>query len=540
MNTQFLELRIFSRMCKVSLALVVFVCVAGSVSGQEQSNAAAPSAASSLDDRLRKLQEQLAQMQTAMTEMRDEISRSRAESTELRSEMEATRLLLAAESKSSSSSKQYSPVEPHPNTSQSAAAPASRSYSSSEPGAQAPDENQQLISAKLAELHQTKVESASKYHVRLSGLVLFNAVENRGAVDNVDFPAVAVSTYPGIPEGSFAATLRQSQLGLEVFGPEIHGARISGDVQMDFAGGFPDVPNGSTFGLMRFRTGVVRLEWPKTTLVAGQDAPFFSPLSPTSIASLALPAFAYSGNLWSWIPQVRLEHRMDVGENSTLLLQGGILDPLTGESGESTYSRTPLAGEASRQPAYGTRVAWSRHILNRDLTLGIGGFYSRQDWRYYRKVDAWAGTADWSLPLAARWELSGEFYRGRAIGGLGAGLERSVVFTGAFNNPHSGIHGLNAAGGWAQLKFRQTAKLEWNAAYGMDNSTAGDLRGSSVSAPGDYNVSLARNRSGFFNFIYRPRSDLLFSVEYRRLQTISLAGYSQSADHINVGIGVPF
>ena len=130
MNTQFLELRIFSRMCKVSLALVVFVCVSGSVSGQEQSNAAAPSPASSLDDRLRKLQEQLAQMQTAMTEMRDEISRSRAESTELRSEMEATRLLLAAESKSSSSSKQYSPVEPHPNTSQSAAAPASRSYSS--------------------------------------------------------------------------------------------------------------------------------------------------------------------------------------------------------------------------------------------------------------------------------------------------------------------------------------------------------------------------------------------------------------------------
>jgi len=351
---------------------------------------------------------------------------------------------------------------------------------------------------------------------------------------------VALPTYPGTPHGSFAATLRQSQLGLEVFGPEIHGARISGDVQMDFAGGFPDVPNGATFGLVRLRTGVVRLEWPNTTLVAGQDAPFISPLSPSSIASLALPAFAYSGNLWSWIPQVRLEHRIDLGEDSKILLQAGILDPLTGETGNSQYSRTPLAGEASRQPAYATRVAWSRRILNRDLTFVVGGFYSRQNWEFHRNVDGWAGTADWMIPLAPGWELSGEFYRGRAIGGLGGGLGRSVVFTGPFADPNSGIQALNAAGGWAQVKFRQTAKLEWNASYGLDNSMAGDLRDYPVSAPGDYNAALARNRSGLFNFIYRPRSDLLFSVEYRRLQTISITGYSQSADHINLGIGVLF
>jgi len=49
------------------------------------------------------LQEQLAQMQAAMTAMHDEILRSRAESAELRREMEATRLLLSAESKSGKS-----------------------------------------------------------------------------------------------------------------------------------------------------------------------------------------------------------------------------------------------------------------------------------------------------------------------------------------------------------------------------------------------------------------------------------------------------
>jgi hypothetical protein len=170
----------------------------------------------------------------------------------------------------------------------------------------------------------------------------------------------------------------------------------------------------------------------------------------------------------------------------------------------------------------------------------VGSFYSRQNWEFGRNVDAWAGTADWIVPLARRWELSGEFYRGRGIGGLGGGLGRSVVSTGPITDPNSTVEGLNAVGGWSQLKFRQTEKLEWNAAYGLDNSLAEDLRDYPFTAPGNYSASLARNRSGFFNFIYRPRSDLLFSVEYRRLQTISIVGDSQTADHISIGIGVLF
>ena len=519
------------------LAFAMFTLLPISSRSQEQPATAAPPASASLDDRLRALQEQLLRLQSAMSSMQDEIARSRAESAELRREMEATRAELAAQSRPSGASAPYSTLNTPQNPSTGAAANPAYPTESSEPTQQ---ESQQLINAQLAELHQTKVESASKYHVRLSGLVLFNVAENRGAVDNLDFPSLALYSPPGTPQGSFGATLRQSLLGLEVFGPQIHAARVSADVQFDFAGGFPDVPNGSTFGLVRLRTGAIRLEWPNTTVVAGQDAPFFSPLSPSSIASLATPEFAYSGNLWSWIPQVRVEHRFRLGEDSRLILQGGILDPLTGETEESQYLRSPQAGEASRQPAYATRVAWSHRLFNHDLTLGVGGYYSRQNWQFHRDVDGWAGTADWQVPLAPRWELSGEFYRGRAIGGLGGGLGRSVVFSAPFTDPNSEIRALNAAGGWTQLKFRQTEKLEWNAGYGMDNSRAADLRNYPVAAPGDYNAFLARNRSGFFNFIYRPRSDLLLSVEYRRLQTISLFGQAYSADHINLGIGVLF
>ena len=138
-------------------------------------------------------------------------------------------------------------------------------------------------------------------------MVLMNLVSSRGAVDNLDFPSFALDESPIYSRGSFAASVRQSLLGLEVFGPEINGARVSADAQIDFAGGFPDAPNGVTFALPRLRTAVVRLTSPATTVVAGQDVAFFSPLSPSSVASIGVPALSYSGNLWSWTPQVRVE-----------------------------------------------------------------------------------------------------------------------------------------------------------------------------------------------------------------------------------------
>ena len=38
-----------------------------------------------------------------------------------------------------------------------------------------------------------QVESGSKYRMRLSGIVLVKLFENRGTVDNVDFPTIATA-----------------------------------------------------------------------------------------------------------------------------------------------------------------------------------------------------------------------------------------------------------------------------------------------------------------------------------------------------------
>jgi len=84
------------------------------------------------------------------------------------------------------------------------------------------------------------------------------------------------------------------------------------------------------------------------------------------------------------------------------------------------------------------------------------------------------------------------------------------------NNPYTSIHGLDSAGGWTQLKFQLTPKLELNGVLAEDNAFASDVRGFATDA-NNFGPILGRNRGVLGNLVYRPRSDLLLSAEFRRL-----------------------
>ena len=400
------------------------------------------------------------------------------------------------------------------------------------------EDNLELTDAKVQEQSQTKVESGSKYRVRLSGMVLLNAFETRGAVDNLDFPEIATAAEVPGTSGAFAGSLRQSQIGIEVFGPDVAGAHTSANVKFDFAGGQVDTGNGAVMGQVRLRTGVVRFDWADTSIVAGQDSLFFAPLVPTSLATIAIPALSYSGNLWQWTPQIRVEHRVALSDNSSLLLQAGILDSLTGDYPDPE-DRVPSEGEQSGQPAYAARVAWSRHMLGRDLTLGVGGYYGRQNWGFGRGVDGWAGTMDVTVPLGKYFDFTGEFYRGRGVGGFGGGVGQSVVLSGPEMDPGTTIRGLNSLGGWVQVKYKPRANFEINFALGDDNPFAGQLR-NFPATEAYYGALLSRNFTPFVNFIYHVRSNVLFSAEYRRLQTYNLDSNTDTANQIGLSVGYIF
>ena len=526
------------------LAGVLFLCSAAA-RGQEIRGAAsagssaseAPEEIRALSDLIRGLQAQVQSLSSQLGDLRTEQERMSAEAGELRRELDVVKGQSATTPNGPINP--YSSQPPKENARQTASALPAQA-----PQQQTPEdrigkleEDQQVMEGKIDDQYQTKVESGSKYRLRLSGIVLLNLFENRGTVDNLDFPEIAESQQanePNASPGAFGGTLRQSQIRLQAFGPDVAGARTSADVNLDFAGGFPEAPNGAWMGLVRMRTAAVRLDWANTSIVAGQDRLFFAPLAPTSLATLAIPELSYAGNLWGWTPQVRIEHRVGLSDASSLFIQGGILDSLTGDTPFEQFDRYPSWGEQSGQPAYAARVSWSHRMFGQDFTLGAGGYYGRQNWGFDRNVDGWAGTVDATVPLGKWIELTGAFYRGRALAGFGGGIGQSVLLNGSFIDPATTFRGLDSMGGWAQLKFKIKSNFEINGALGIDNPFAGELR--LYNANTIYSGSYTRNLSPLVNFIYQIRSDILFSTEYRYLNSSVLDSGSFSANHINLSL----
>ena len=539
-------------------AVVAYLLLSCAFARGQEAKVAAPSSDAATDvralaDAVRALQAQVQTLSSQVSELRTDEQRWHAEARELRSELEVTRAQLASHrdapdnavnnssnyGESSTSQQGFVPRSPDSRTDLNpfGARESDASTTLDERVAKLED-SQDLIDAKLAEQSQTKVESGSKYRLRLSGIVLFNLFDTRGRVDNLDIPGWAIPNAPGISSNAFGASLRQSQIGLEVFGPEIAGARTSANVKFDFAGGFAELPNGISMGLVRLRTGTVRMDWANTSIIAGQDSLFFSPLSPTSLSSLAVPPLSSAGNFWNWAPQLRVEHRMELSDASSLLFQAGILDSFTGDL-PGQGKRSPTEGEQSGQPAYAARVAWSHRLIAQNFTLGAGGYYGRQNWGFGRNVDGWAGTIDLSLPLGRFFAVTGEFYRGRAVGGISGAVGQDVLFSGLATDSTTSIRGLNSVGGWTQLKFKPTAKFEINAALGDDNPFAGELR-RFPATQNYYGYSISRNMSPFANFIYQVRSNVLFSAEYRRIQTYSPDGTFSAANQFGTSVGYIF
>lgn len=457
---------------------------------------------------------QLRELAAQLAQMRQELADSKKESSDLRKQVEELRQQLAT-LRGTPSNAAVPVLTPEQLT-----------------------EEHELLAAKVEDQYQTKVESSSKYRVKLSGMALFTTGFTSGGVNNLDLPSFAEKADAGESGGAFSASVRQSMLGLDVEGPQLWGARTGGQIRADFFGSASALPNGISNTYLRIRTARLRLDWKNSRLEIGQETPFISPLSPTSLVSSAYPSMWNSGNLWTWTPQVDVTHKFRAEDKTRLVLQYGVLDPFTGELPQGEYDRAPTAGERTRTPAVAMRLGAERGS-ERKTSFGAGLFYSRQNWGFDRKVKAWAATADYEIPLGRFVTLSGELYRGQAMGGLGGGAGRTVLASGPPNVLSTHILPIQSAGGWTQLKVKPNQRWEFNAAFGGDFP----FRGSIPKFPAlyaDEEYSPQRNTSGTANFIYQPRTNLLFSIEYRRLWTSPFDGPQIRANHVGIGAGILF
>lgn len=411
-------------------------------------------------------------------------------------------------------------------------------------------EHQAVLESEIATQAQTKVESESKYPVKVTGLLLMNAFKNTDAVDSVSTPSVAVGG-----SGSAGATIRQTILGFDALGPHLFGAQSFADLRVDFFGSqAAAAPTTSYSGyyntnsaILRLRTAHAGLEWERTQVYFALDRPIISPDTPASLTATAVPALAWSGNLWTWNPQAVFTQNLRLPGSKSVQLQGAAIDagdapltPATAPTATVTYT-PPTSAERSAKPGVEARMALVGAGQDEDkrMHVGVGGYFAKHNSVLGRNYDSWASTLDLRLPLVARLELSGNFYRGAALGGLGAGGYKDFAYS---PNPNTGgyyFRPLDDVGGWAQLKERATERLEFNAAYGVDNVFARELRRYYV-PNGSMIQNLARNRTFTGNVIYSPSAYLLFSLEYRRLDSAPVEDSGAASNIIGVGAGYRF
>ncbi|MGA7339945.1 MAG: hypothetical protein WBE72_20365 [Terracidiphilus sp.] len=484
--------------------------------------------------------EQIQKLTDAIARTQAQLDESQRQLDEMRRELAEMQIQMA---RSGANAAAAAPPVPAPASSSSASSPAPESATAAIDDIR---ERQAFEESQIATHEQEKVESESKYPVKITGLLLLNGFVNTSAVDLASTPTVAI---PG--SGSTGASVRQTVLGIDARGPHLFGARSWADLRVDFDGNPQSGSSvsgyyGANATLLRLRTAHAALQWNRTEAFFALDRPLISPNIPTSLTAVAEPALAWSGNLWNWNPQAGLRQDLGFAGSRDVRLEAALTDvadaPLTPLANVTAGVTPALANgnEESRWPGVEARVSLLGAGSNDDRNgIGFGGYFAPHRSSLGYNFDSWAGTLDARLLLPAHLQLTGSFYRGLALGGLGGGAYKDFAYQEVPATGKYYFKSLDDVGGWAQLKEKFSERLELNAAFGMDNVFAGELQRYAFPG-GNFYQNLARNRTFTGNAIFSPSAYLLFSLEYRHLESSPVAGVPAGSNIIGVGAGYKF
>ena len=353
------------------------------------------------------------------------------------------------------------------------------------------------------------------------GLVLMNAFHTSDNVNNSDVPQFAVPAGTA-PEGSASsATVRQSRVTAFALVPEFAGGVLEGELDVDFFGGQQPSTGGRTFPLLRVRRAIAEVTWRSVAVLVGQESPPIAAVSPSSIASVGFPDFAGAGNLWLWIPQVRLS--ADLPARGTLRVGAEVaaLAPTSGEP-QGAFLTQPDAAERSGRPFLQGRIRGRWGQGDQLGEVSAGGHYGWILDAAGRRVASKALAVSVWTPLGPKLDFRAEAFTGQALAGLGGGgIGQNIVRDGV---------PVRARGGWAQLNLRPTSRWEIGGGGGLDD-------------PGDEDLGEAsrlRNVAVEGHVTWR-RLPAVVGVEVRHLRTRYREPVGDlAATHVNLGMGFEF
>ncbi len=404
-----------------------------------------------------------------------------------------------------------------------------------------------LLRRQLAIEASSAVRTRSRIQLELSARIVTNAFHTSQRVNNVDVPQFALpspTTLPSVPPVGRVAqpgtqalglSLRQSRIGAAITVDSVLGGTFEGDLDIDFFGG---VTNGAgdrrLFPEPRLRTAQARWHRGRTAVLVGSETPLISDLNPLSPAAIGVPGFVTAGNLWNWLPQVRLSQDLLVtGNDLRIGVQGALLSPFTGVQNIAETDATD-AGERSGRPFVQGRMSarWgtagagdsgSDALLaarGGEIGIGVHRGWVRADGDSLRTSRA--VSLDARVSLTARIELRGEAYRGRLVRGLGGGAIGQSFGRAEPGQPVGAS--LRDAAGWVQLNVQPHTTLIAGVGCGGDRVPATDLP-----------LRLS-NRACAAHLMWRPAQPMLIGFEFRQIAT-RYESATNRANHLNLSFG---
>jgi hypothetical protein len=302
------------------------------------------------------------------------------------------------------------------------------------------EEKLDIQQQRIQEQAQTKVEASQRYPIRLAGMALFNAFANSKQSGGADYPVVAAPT--GV--GHAGATVRQTIIGLEFGGPQaIWGGKVRGSVYMDFFA-------GATNNAMRVRTADIEIAWKNRSVMAGLEKPIFNPREPSSLAQVGISPLTGAGNLWLWLPQVRVEQDFRFAANTGLRAQLGAVQ--TREIGPYAGAVTP---EAARPGLEGRFNFFHKFDEDRGFEFAAG-FHSSTTHAAGRSIPSNLYSLDWSFTPSRRLEFTGVFYSGQNVAHLGSGTRQGYAIYKYY------AYAVGSRGGWGQLTLHALPRLDFH------------------------------------------------------------------------------
>ena len=379
------------------------------------------------------------------------------------------------------------------------------------------------LSAAAAAAQETTSTPATM-QAEVHGVILMSAFANDAAVNNSDVPQFVLlpPLAGGLPASGAGATLRQSRVTATAMVPEFAGGQLTGELDVDVFGGQQPSTGGRTFPLVRLRRAFAVLERGRLTLFAGQEAPPIAEINPSSLASIGIPEFAGAGNLWLWIPQLRIGARVAEVGAVRLGLEAALLAPTSGDPQTAFFTQPDIAERSSRPFLQGrVRARWGAGQEQGEVS--VGGHYGWLAVGPSRRTTSRALAVGVWTPLVRGLELRGEAYVGRALAGLGGG--------GIGQNFGVDSTAVETTGGWAQLNLRPVPAWELGAGVGLDDPDDADL---------DPAGQRLRNLALEGHTSWR-RAPIVLGAEVRLLRTrYGTGGGTVRATHLNLAAGFEF